>query len=56
MNNLIYLKDVMKAYCELANGLVKTREPVDASSVRNSLVKTLEDSYQKISPCRLKTL
>lgn len=48
MNNLIYLKDVMKAYCELANGLVKTREPVDASSVRNSLVKTLQNLRRQL--------
>lgn len=43
MTNLIYLKDVMKAYLELTNGLVKTRESVDACEIRNQLLKDLRN-------------
>lgn len=48
MTNLIYLKDVMKAYQELANGLAKTREHIDASSVRDSLVNTLRNLRKQL--------
>lgn len=48
MTNLIYLKDVMKAYRELANGLVKTREPIDAGSVRESMVNTLRNLRKQL--------
>ena len=40
---LDYLHDVMYVYKTLANNLVKTRESVDASEVRNFLVKDIQD-------------
>ena len=43
MTNLDYLHDVMYVYKTLANNLVKTRESVDASEVRNFLVKDIQD-------------
>jgi hypothetical protein len=43
MTNLDYLHDVMYVYKTLANNLVKTRESVDASEVRNMLVKDIQE-------------
>lgn len=42
MTNLHYLHDLMYVYNKLANDLVRTRESVDASEVRNSLVKDIQ--------------
>ena len=42
MTNLDYLHDLMYVYRKLSNNLVKTRESVDASEVRNSLVKDIQ--------------
>lgn len=41
MTNLHYLHDLMYVYNKLANDLVRTREPVDASEIRNQLQKDL---------------
>lgn len=43
MTNLDYLHDLMYVYRKLSNNLVKTRESVDASEVRNLLVKDIQD-------------
>ena len=43
MTNLDYLHDLMYVYKTLANNLVRTREPVDASEIRNQLLKDLLD-------------
>lgn len=43
MTNLDYLHDVMYVYRKLANSLVKTRESVDASEIRNQLVEDLRN-------------
>lgn len=41
MTNLHYLHDLMYVYKTLTNNLVKTREPVDASEIRNQLQKDI---------------
>lgn len=43
MTNLDYLHDIMYVYRKLSNNLVKTRESVDASEVRNLLVKDIQE-------------
>lgn len=43
MTNLDYLHDLMYVYRKLSNNLVKTRESVDASEVRNQLVEDLRN-------------
>lgn len=43
MTNLDYLHDVMYVYRKLANDLVKTRASVDASEIRNQLLKELNN-------------
>lgn len=43
MTNLDYLHDLMYVYRKLANNLTRTREPVDASEIRNQLLKDLRD-------------
>lgn len=43
MTNLDYLHDLMYVYRKLSNNLVKTRESVDASEVRNLLVKDIQE-------------
>lgn len=43
MTNLDYLHDLMYVYRKLANNLTRTREPVDASEIRNQLLKDLLD-------------
>lgn len=43
MTNLDYLHDLMYVYRKLSNNLVKTRESVDASEIRNQLLKDLRN-------------